>query len=127
MKVTLTIPDELFETYQGQTGFGTTVQQTIVSRLVAYAEADPKERPIIVTRETRQRLEDILESTIESPKAIAELCERLATIDLGEVGHTLSVDELERLRSQARFFGESVDEYLERTLGEFVRYALNLA
>lgn len=125
MKITLTMSDELYEHYKEQTTNGN-VASTLLNRLKHYKDANPDERPVILSTPLRRRIEDILDTTLEGPEEIATLCERLAKISMDGVEYQLTVDELERLEAQAGFMGEEFPAYTERVLGEAVRYILNL-
>lgn len=127
MKITLTVPDSVFEQYEQQAGSKQGALAYMAKRLATYAEADPKERPLVLTSGYRQRLEDILESTIESPEAVCDLCERLVRLDISDASYEFSVDELERLAQQASFFGEPLPVFINRTLGEFAQHSLGLS
>jgi len=127
MKITLTLPDELYDSLKKNVGDdGRKVPNLIRECLERYGNLSPATRPIILGVEHRLALEEILESTINSPEAVVDLCQRLATIDMGEVECPFSIDELEIMKQQAAFMGETMEQYLTRQVEDFRRWIVGL-
>lgn len=127
MKITLTLPDELYESLKQQVGDDARKIPTLIrERLERYGTLAPETRPIILGVEHRLALEEILESTINSPEAVVELCRRLVAIDLGEIECPFTIDELEIMKQQANFMGETMEQYLTRQVEDFRRWIVGL-
>lgn len=123
MKVTFTVPDELYDIYLKQAKHDPKkVTAEMKARLERYALAGGPDRPLILTGDHRRALEDILETTIDSAEEIVTMCQRLSRINLGEVVCDFSVSELETMQQQAQFMGETMEEYFVRHAEDFRRY-----
>lgn len=126
MKVTFSLPDDLYEQYEAR-ATGSTVNVLIKETLERFVDAPPiKDRPILIDAADRRRIESVLDSTAEDGDAVATLVERLASMELGEFSYQFTVDQLTRLEEQADSYGIGLQQYLELAMERFWDWRCNL-
>lgn len=114
MKITFSIPDELYEKYQAQAERKTRngVADEILERLERFADIPADQRAICVVGDTRRELETVFQTTVNSPEDLVTKVKRLCTVKIGPCERSLTAGELVTLQTQAQFMGLPPDQYL---------------
>lgn len=120
MKVTLTIPDELFETYEKRGG-----TKEMLATLTRFADVPSTERALVVWGKDRLQLEAIMQTTMESPKRLLDALRNCGSIKIGPVERIFSPSEIARLGDQAKFHGRTEAEWLSYTAEQALDYILD--
>lgn len=121
MKLTLTVPDELYDAYRAQTPGQKNqeaVAKTILDRLQAFKEADPSngERHLLILAPARRELEAIFDRSVDSAVDLIRQIKYLCVFKIdGGVEHTFKAGELAQLKEQAEFHGIPVDDFVRDT------------
>ncbi len=106
MKITLQLPDDLYEAYERHlpkalSGQATT-EDLIVAQLDRFKDVSPQDRAVVLHGKARVRLEAILSGgTISSGDDLLQKVERLASIEVGEVKVPFTPGELQNIRTYA--------------------------
>lgn len=126
MKITLNIPDEVFETYekQGVTPNKTyTPKEEIEARIVRFAGVSRHDRALIVQGDDRKKLEEFFQTTVETPERLLKFIKNMGMVKIGHVERVFTPDELLRLETQAKFHGWTSEKFIELTVNEALDYA----
>ena len=126
MKVTFDIPEALHEHYTAEaTRTGTTLAVFLKDRLTA--AQDLPFRPIVINPADRATLEGIACKTLDSGKDLVELLRDATRMDIGECTIDFTIDDLVQMEQHAGFYGETLQECLERITPDFVDFVLSRA
>lgn len=98
MRVTLTIPDEVFEKYKAMGG-GAEVM--MVEQLVKYQGVSPRQRGLMFTHKQRQDLEGLLNTHIESPEQLMKPIREALSVKVQGVEVTLDAATIGRIKQEA--------------------------
>lgn len=123
MKITLTIPDDLYDTYERH-GKGN-AEVAIKAQLDKFKDIPPAERTLTVWGNDRLALEKIIQTTVESPARLLAFLRNCGSIKIGPVERIFSPDELVRLGDQAKFHGRSESEWLKFTAEQALDYIMD--
>lgn len=127
MKITFSLPDELHDRYEAKAGGPAKVNLLIKETLERFVDAPPQtERPILIGAAERRRLEAAADTTLEDGEEVAQLVERLSSMELGEFSYQFTVDQLTRLEGQAESYGIPLQQYLELAMERFWDWRANL-
>lgn len=120
MKITLTIPDELYEVYERH-GKGD-APAAIKAQLDKFKDVPPAERTLTVWGNDRLALEKIIQTTVESPERLLAFLRNAGSVKIGHVERIFSPAEMIRINTQAQFHGRTPREYVEMTANEALDY-----
>lgn len=120
MKITLTIPDELYDTYDKRGGAA-----EMVKTLTRFAEVPSTERALLVWGKDRLALEAIMQTTVETPKRLLDFLRNCGSIKVGPVERIFSPSEIARLGDQAKFHGRTEAEWLRFTAEQALDYIMD--
>ncbi len=124
MKITINIPDAIYDTYEKRVGEGAVVAE-IEKTAVRFAAVPSGERTIVIWGADRLKLEGIFQTTIDSPEKLYQMLRNVATLKIGIIERVFSPNEVIRLQDQARFHGWSEQKFLELTSNEALDYVFN--
>jgi len=127
MKVTFSIPDDLYEAYEMRAEGPGKVNLLLKETLERFVDAPPpSDRPITLDADQRRRLEAIADTTLEDGDEVCDLVERLAGLELGEIAYQFTIDQLVRLEEQAESKGLELHEYVDLAMERFWDWRCNL-
>ena len=129
MRVTIDIPDELYDAVQAKADSKdkADVNKRIRSVLQAFNDVEEKgDRYIILKGESRREVERILESTITSGEELARKLKNLSVVSIGESTIEFNETEQRQIHSQAQFWSETPEVYIERVMREAFNTALGV-
>lgn len=127
MKITFSLPDDLYEAYEMKADGPGKVNLLIKETLERFVDAPPlSSRPITLDADQRRRLEAVADTTLEDGDEVCELAERLSGIGLGEIQYQFTIDQLMRLEDRAESQGLSLQEYVELAMERFWDWRCNL-
>ncbi len=107
MKVTIQIPDEVYENLGGTQQ---SIQQQVSLRLRLLPDPiDPADKLVVVTAAARQALEQLIQRPIDAPADLVDHLRNGARITIGPITRMLSTSEAERLQVYATAHGVSID------------------
>lgn len=121
MKLTLSLPDDLYEHYLKKhcRGNPAKLPSLALSILQRFKEVREEDRVLIVMPEDRGRLEALLPAnpgpSIPSASDLVRRVEMLASMQIGEVKIPFTPNQLEELKRRAERNGKSLQEYSEDT------------
>jgi hypothetical protein len=129
MKLTLSIPDDLYEEYQGEamrSRIGVTT--LLVDRLLRFKGAKTQDRTVLIETPERVRLETLLGyGSLLSGPDLVEKVQRLADCHIGEIRVDFSPAEWQEIAQRAMRRGISVQEEVSQTVahmkGNYFTYA----
>lgn len=106
MKLTLQIPDELYECYASHLEKAlagkATIEDVLAHQLEKFKDVSPSDRVVVVLPPDRSRLEALLGGgSLVTSRDLAEKVQRLADIQIGEVRVDFSPGELQNIRTYA--------------------------
>lgn len=120
MKLTLTIPDALYEQYERHgKGDATTA---ITAQLDKFKEIPPAERTLTVWGNDRLALERIIQTTVESPARLLSFLRNCGSVKIGPIVREFSPSEMIRIGDQAKFHGWTEAEYVKYTVDQALDY-----
>jgi len=126
MKTTLDLPEVLHTRYaEAAAAASLSLPKLLVDRLTA--AVDLPARPLVLSPAERIALEEIANEQLATGADIVKLVKRCTSLDLGEAQIDLSVDDLILLEQHASFYGETLQEMLERTTRDYVDFILSRA
>lgn len=129
MRVTIDIPDELYTAVQvkADSKDKADVNKRIRSVLKAFNDVEEKgDRYIILKGESRREVERILESTVTSGEELARKLKNLSVVSIGESTIEFNETEQRQIHSQAQFWSETPEVYIERVMREAFNTALGV-
>ena len=129
MRVTIDIPDELYTAVQvkADSKDKADVNKRIRSVLKAFNDVEEKgDRYIILKGESRREVERILESTVTSGEELARKLKNLSVVAIGESTIEFNETEQRQIHSQAQFWSETPEVYIERVMREAFNTALGV-
>jgi hypothetical protein len=114
MKLTLTLPDDLAETYQKEAEAAQLSLESVIGRrLLRFKDFKNAERIIVLAGKDRQAIEAIFQIPIEQPADLVRKCQNLAKVGFGPVHREFSPGEMIRLRERAGFLNWPVEKFIE--------------
>lgn len=117
MIINLKLSDELFEFYVKK--YGLPKAYAVMKRaLEAMKEVDDNEPYLFIVGEDRLTLQNIFQTTLDSPKKLITLVKNLIAVRVGGVDIPFTSDELARLQMQATFHGRELDVYITEMVME---------
>jgi len=117
MKVTLTIPDALYETYEARGG-----DAEMVKTLTRFAEVPSTERCLTVWGADRLALEAVMQTTVETPKRLLDFLRNCGSVKIGAIERIFSPSELIRIGDQAKFHGWTPEAFMKYTADQALDY-----
>tara|TARA_R110000868_G_scaffold255919_2_gene512581 strand:+ start:916 stop:1296 length:381 start_codon:yes stop_codon:yes gene_type:complete len=117
MKVNITMPDALFETYVVKFGLPLAYGR-MREAIEAYKDVNKDDRVVLLSGDNRRALEKIFQTTIDDSTKLVRLTQNMNTVKLGNIDMEFSSDQLERLAAQAGFHGRSLEVYMRETVEE---------
>lgn len=114
MKLTLTLPDELYEHYQQQAQKQTpqAIEKELIARLTRFKDVPNQERAVVLWGDDRRAIEGIFQTTIDTPAELIRKIKQLCTVKIGPIDKQLTASDLSILHTQATFHGIPVDDFL---------------
>lgn len=101
MKLTLTIPDALYETLKEVTPNTKTVEATATAILSAFP-VDLRERPVLISNSHRKSLEKLLNAPLPTAAELITRVQNLSSIHIGAVRLEPTPAQLRRLADRAK-------------------------
>lgn len=120
--ITLRIPDEVkqkYDKHSGPDGRGAMEKQ-----LAKFQDVPVEERSVVLSPETRLRLEKIYTRPIEDQSKFSSWVEGLAALEIGTLHFSLTSGQLKRAQMIAHKQGRSLTVYLENTIKALVQDGL---
>lgn len=127
MKITINVPDDLFEQYEAQ---GVTPNRTysakdeIEARLIRFVGVSRHDRALVIQGDDRKKLEEFFQTTVETPDRLLKFIKNMGSVKIGNVERVFTPDELLRLESQAKFHGWPTERFIAHTVGEAFDYMM---
>lgn len=119
MKLSLTLPDDLYDTYEAAaSAAGVSLNTYLKDRLQATTSLTY--RPLFLTPDERRDIEVLADIPIGSGRQLVDLVRRCLTLDLGSADMHLSADQLGWLEQIADGNGMTLSDYMEQQVPEFV-------
>lgn len=110
MILTLSIPDDVYKQYLEHSK--TNPQRVMEGVLKQYAGVAPEDRALVLTKTQRKRLEGVFQLPIEDFDKVIDRVEKLHQARTDEVSTTLTVAQVSRLLSEAKFYNKPYPEYV---------------
>jgi hypothetical protein len=109
VKVTLRIPDDLYETYlrhadslAGRGGQGTSAEDLMVAQLERFSKVAPMDRVVVVDTRSREGLEKILPGgQLASGRDLLTKVRELADLKIGRIRVDFTTRQLEQVKNYA--------------------------
>lgn len=120
MKVTLSVPDETYDTLRKQAKDKTEkgVASEILARIERFKDAPPSDRVLVLQAPERRQLERLFQTTLGSVEDLISKVRRLCSVSFGTVEVPFTYDELIRLREQAEFHGWTPEQFVTMVSSE---------
>lgn len=112
MKVNITIPDELYETFVKKYGVPKCFSR-MRQILNEMKDVPDGERYIILSGDDRRAIEAIFDKPVQDSKELAKLVKRLNAVNVHGQVMDFTVDELERIDTQAQFHGKTREDFIQ--------------
>lgn len=125
MKVTITIPDDVYDSYlghaekvQGTSGkHVVSTEHLIESQISRFQHVSPADRVIVVDSQSRERLETILQGgALRDSKDLVKRVELLASLEIGQVRVDFTPAQWEELKNRAIRNNRTVQQIAEATV-----------
>lgn len=117
MKVSISMPDELFEHYVVK--FGLPAAYGRMRDAIEYFKGVNKDdRTVLLSGDNRRAIEAVFQTTIDTPEKLVKLVQNMNTVRVGDVQMHFSQDQLERLAAQATFYGRTTEQYIREQVDE---------
>jgi len=123
MKLTIDIPDDLYELYEKQAL--TTGKEEVENRLLRFKDVPRDDRALVIFGDQRRQLEGIFQTTLESFDRLIAQIKNLGSVKIGPIERVFTPSEIIRLQDQARFHGWSEVDYMKLTVDEALDYVFN--
>lgn len=120
--ITITLSDETFQKY-GKLYPGN-VAKGLGEQLERFKDYPPQERLLFLKPEHRRELESLNRQPIEGPDELVKLVKFLLGIRVGGVEVPLSVPQMKRAESRARFWKKETRDFLVDQVKKGLVYAL---
>lgn len=124
MKLSLNIPEILHDHFTAEAGRKKVALSTVLLDRLAAAKDLPF-RPVVITPADRSTLEGIIGKQLESGKDIIDMVQTATRLSLGECDVDFTLDDLTLLEQHAGFYGETLQECVERTFRDFLDFVLS--
>jgi hypothetical protein len=126
MKITLTVPDELYEGYLRQAkNLPVKADMLMVKALQQLAGVIPDDRAILLQGDERRAIEEVFQTTVDSAADLVRKVRLASAVKIGEVSRPLTPGEASMLASQAGFHGQSVEAYVKTSVDKVMEQLLN--
>lgn len=113
----LKIDDDLFEHFVRK--FGIPKCYTMMKKAIAaMKDVDDHDRYLMIAGDDRRAIEEVFQTTIDTPEKLARLIGNLNKVKIGGIEHGFSADELARLDMQATFHGRTREVFLREMIKE---------
>lgn len=117
MKITLSLPDDLYERYAERAGGKVTAEELILAQLERFKEVSPMDRVLVVLPKERAALENKLGgSSLRDGQDLLSKVESLASIEIGGVKVDFSPGELRNIKTFAAKNRIPVQQAVEQTV-----------
>ena len=126
MKVSISMPDELFEHYVVKFGLPAAYSR-MREAIEAYKSVNKDDRTLLLSGDNRRAIEAVFQTTLDSPEKLVRLIQTMNTVRLGDVQMHFSQDQLERLQTQASFHGRTTEQFIRETVDELKEAMLERA
>lgn len=117
MKINLSIPDELFETYVKKFGLPAAYNR-MRQAIEIFKDVEVSDRAIVVAADNRRAIEAIFQTTIDDAPKLVKLIQNMNTIKLGNVEMGFTAEEYARLQMQATFHGRTLETFVREMVME---------
>ncbi len=121
MILNLKITDDTYEHYASYNKADPRAAMTL--QLSRFRGVDPASRVIIIPKEERIELEQLLGVPLDSAKELVSIVRRLLTVKVGGAEIPLSPDQVYRIEDNARFHGTDPKLYLEELAKQAFEFA----
>lgn len=126
MKVSFDIPEALHTKLSAEAErLKTTLNVVLKDRL--NSAQDLPFRPIVINPSDRAAIEGIACRNLDSGKDILDVITECIRMDLSECHVDFTLDDLTQMEQHAGFYGETLQECLERTYPDYVDFVLSRA
>lgn len=126
MQFNMKIDDSLFEHYVKAVGIpGCYARMRKI--LEDMKDVNPNDRYLIIAGDVRRDIEAVFQTTLDTPLKLAKLIRNMSTVQIGDVKHTFTEDELARLAMQAKFHGRTTEEFMREMIKEIADRMLEMA
>ena len=125
MKLSITIPDDVYELYVKKYG----VKQAyhyMRKAVELFKDMDETDRYLFLVGDDRRAVEAIFQTTLDSGKKLAKLCQRLQNVEISGTHVDFNTEELERLQMQATFHGKDLKTFIHDLAVEIKTQILEL-
>ena len=102
------------------------VGEVITKTLARFADVPDSDRIIVVRSPERRQLEEMIQTTLETPEQLVTLVRNLCMVKIGTVEYPLSPAQAIALTEQATFHGWNVQEYIKMTTDRIFNELLGL-
>lgn len=129
MRVTLNLPDDLYQQLEKQAADKTkpAVNKRIKAILSTFNDVEEAgDRYIIIKGKHRREIEAILQGTAHTADELTTKIKNMSTVSVGEHDMPFTVEETRQIQAQAAFWGEDTDVYVKRIVKEAFDTALGL-
>lgn len=127
MKITLSLPDDLYDELVAQAGDDKAIKSFIAERLEATKNYAAQSKAITLSEEQRARLQAITDRTVATADDVVKAFESIVRFDIGEFVYEFPVEDLDALASQAEYWDQPLDEYVISLMRDFVAFGANRA
>lgn len=125
MILTFSIPDALYKSYLEQNPQNP--QREITQRLERFKDVPASSRPVVITGETRKRIEKVFGGPIEDQEKFAEWCEKLGSVSFEGLQVMLRPGQRKLIQGEADHYkepfekraGMKIQEALDQWLGVY--------
>jgi hypothetical protein len=117
MKLTIQIPDDLYDAIKKQAKgtYPKDVEAEVLHRLTLLKDVPHTDRFILLFGAERKALEAVFQTTVDDASDLVRKVHHMGLFRFGEVEFPLTPEELAFLGEQARFFGLDPHEHITRT------------
>lgn len=117
MKISLHLPDELFEHYVKVWGIPNCYNK-MKEAVAAMKDMKQHDRYLIICGDVRRDIEATFQTTLDTPDKLAKLVKNLNSVKIEDVEMRFTPDELARIDMQASFHGRDRDTYIREMITE---------
>lgn len=102
------------------------VGEIITKTLARFADVPDSDRVLIIRAPERRKIEEIIQTTLETPEQLVNLVRNLVMVQIGPVEYPLSPAQAIALKEQAAFHGWDVQQYIKMTTDRVFNELLGL-
>jgi hypothetical protein len=118
MVVTLSMPDELYQTYVKMNPANPA--KGIVKQLERFQDIQQDRRVVFIYGPDLVEMQRLAGRTVESPEQVVALVKDALSINVGDFKVALTEGQRKRLKQNAHFFGRTPEEYGSEQVKEIV-------